>query len=67
MLLKTTETGEKNTPGIIKTSYQLLMVENGTFTFQFVVFRVCREQDIREELLKAVAGIAWPVLHVSPH
>lgn len=37
------------------------------FTFQFVMFGVCRKQDIREELLEAVASVPWPVLHVGPH
>lgn len=37
------------------------------FTLQFVVFRVCRKQDIREELLEAVASVPRPVLHVRPH
>lgn len=40
---------------------------NSVHTFQFVVFRVCRKQDVGEELLKAVASIPWPVLHVGPH
>lgn len=40
---------------------------NSIFTFQFVVFRVCRKQDIREELLEAVASIPRPVLHIGPH
>lgn len=37
------------------------------FTFEFVVFRVCGEEDVRKELLKAVAGIPRSVLHVGPH
>lgn len=41
--------------------------DNSIFTFQFVVFRVCGKQDVREELLKAVASIPWPVLHIGPH
>lgn len=35
-------------------------------TLQLVVVRVCGEEDVREEFLEAVAGIAWPVLHVGP-
>lgn len=31
------------------------------------MLRVCRKQDIREELLEAVASIPWPVLHIGPH
>lgn len=34
------------------------------FTFQFAVIRVSREEHIREELLKAVASIAWPVFYI---
>lgn len=41
--------------------------DDSLLTFQFVVFRVCRKQNIREELLEAVASIPWPVLHVGPH
>lgn len=41
--------------------------QTGPVTFQFVVFRVRGEQDVGEELLKAVAGVPRPVLHVGPH
>jgi len=36
-------------------------------TFQLVVLGVGGEQDVGEELLEAVAGVARPVLHVGPH
>ncbi len=38
-----------------------------TSTFQFVVVRVGREEHVWEELLKAVSGIAWPVLYVRSY
>lgn len=37
-----------------------------SFTFQFAVIGVGREEHIREELLKAVASIAWPVFNIRP-
>lgn len=36
-------------------------------TFQFIVLRVCRKQDVGEKLLEAVAGVPRPVLDVGPH
>lgn len=44
-----------------------MMRDGGSFTFQFVVFRVRMEQHIREELLEAVTSVSRPVLHVCPH
>lgn len=37
-----------------------------SFTFQLAVIGVGREEHIREELLKAVASIAWPVFNIRP-
>ena len=47
--------------------HHIYNLKNKCFTFQFVVFRVGRKQDVREEFLKAVASIPWPVLHIGPH
>lgn len=43
--------------------------ENKTvlITFELVVFGVGGKQDVREELVEAVAGVPRPVLHVGPH
>lgn len=38
-----------------------------TLTFQLVVVRVRRKENIREKLLKTVPCISGSVLHVGPH
>lgn len=45
----------------------MMMTTSLVVTFELVVVRVSRKQDVREELVEAVAGVPRPVLHVGPH